>query len=294
MRVIGNFISVLALFATNSTAFLSPLDFFGFIPKNNTEPALNLRGQCVYCFESYVLLADKQCALGDEYMVQLEQSTAPRKPPIMVKCLQPTEEELKEKDTPQLLVMASNQDIVNLLKPIGNATKRHEPGSCVLVHFCSPTSLECANVASLVNVLPHMFPTMPVAYIDAYKFSRFNAEFGIVSLPTLMVFHQGRPMIQYDPVSTEMVSIRRFMRRHTNVQVVEVKNIDPELYKKALEGPLSSQQVWQRDYYLGLSWGFILICLANYMRRTRFWKQLVEMVQRNWRESEETQIDVVN
>jgi len=43
-----------------------------------------------------------------------------------------------------------------------------------------------------------------------------------------------------------------------------------------------------------LAWAFILACLANYLRQTVFWKQLVEMVQRNWRESEETQMEMVD
>ncbi|TDG43936.1 hypothetical protein AWZ03_009633 [Drosophila navojoa] len=255
-------------------------------------------GQCHYSFQSYALMQERHiCVPDDEYIIHLAEQPQPRKPPILIKCLQP--DPLPETGNlsapmPKLLIMQSAKEIVNLLKPIGNATKRHEPGSCVLVHFCTNTSLECARVATLVNLLPHLLPTLPVAYIDAYEFTRFNAEFGIVALPTLMIFHQGRPLIKYDPPSHDKVSVRGFIKRHTNIRTVDPKSLHPFIHTMIQWGPLSSVPTKKTDFYLILAWAFILLCLGNYVRRTLFWKQLVEMVQRNWRESEETQMEMID
>lgn len=285
------------------SGLLGALQYLGLNFQSNRSGSVPLgnvsNGHCPYSFESYALMQERRiCVPDDEHIMHLTEQPQPRKPPILIKCLQP--DPVQETGngsivTPKLLVMQSAKEIINLLKPIGNATKRHEPGSCVLVHFCTVTSLECARVANIVNLLPHLLPTLPVAYIDAYEFTRFNAEFGIVALPTLMIFHQGRPLIKYESPNTDKVSIRGFVTRHTNIKkTVDPNSLDPMIRKTMQWGPLPLVPTQKTDFYLILAWAFILLCLANYVRRTLFWKQLVEMVQRNWRESEETQMEMID
>ncbi|XP_017096667.2 uncharacterized protein bug [Drosophila bipectinata] len=279
------------------SGLMSALQYFGLV-SNGTLQTLGIsRGQCHYSFSTYALQEDRHiCAPDDEHILHLTQLPPIRKPPILMKCLQPETPENATEEEPGLLMMGSAKEILRLLKPVGNATKRHEPGSCVVVHFCTVSSLECARVAPVMNLLPHLFPTLPIAYIDAYEFSRFNAEFGIVSLPTLMIFHQGRPLIKYEPTwaYSEKRSFGRFIMRHTNVKTVDPQSIPQHILNRTLSEPLPNVPVVYTDYYLGLAWAFILACLANYLRHTVFWKQLVEMVQRNWRESEETQMEMVD
>ncbi|XP_017049329.1 thioredoxin domain-containing protein 15 [Drosophila ficusphila] len=293
-----NLLFIFLLFATQAQAelsgLLSALHYFGLYSNGTSDLGIS-KGQCHYSFETFALLEERRtCSPDDKYILHLTQLPPVRKPPILIKCLQQEPPENNgSAPEPGLLIMRSAKEIVSLLKPIGNATKRHEPGSCVVVHFCTASSLECARVAPLINLLPHLFPTLPIAYVDAYEFGRFNAEFGIVSLPTLMIFHQGRPLIKYDPWGTdsEKRSFGWFIMRHTNVKPVDPQvTIDP----KNVYPYLSNVPLVETDYYLGLAWAFILACLANYLRQTVFWKQLVEMVQRNWRESEETQMEMVD
>ncbi|XP_068145002.1 uncharacterized protein bug [Drosophila tropicalis] len=286
------------------SGLFSALQYFGLYSNGtaSNESLGQSRGQSLYSFESFALMGDRlTCAPDDEHILHLNQAPPVRKPPIMIKCLQPdldnsTDSNGAPANEPHLLIMKSSKDIVNLLKPIGNATKRREHGSCVVIHFCTPTSLECARVAPIINLLPHLFPTLPIAYIDAYEFTRFNAEFGIVSLPTLLIFHQGKPLIKYDPVwaESEKRSFGRFIMRHTNVRTVDRKSISPQILARTQNEPLPNVPEIQTDYYLGLAWAFICICLANYVRGTGFWKQLVDAIQRNWRESEETQMQMVD
>ncbi|EDW92021.1 thioredoxin domain-containing protein 15 [Drosophila yakuba] len=293
-----NLLFIFLLCAAHGQAELSglqsALQYFGLF---GTADSLGIsRGQCHYSFKTISLLEERRmCAPDDEHILHLNQLPPVRKPPIMIKCLQ-REPENETATEPRLLIMRSAKEILNLLKPVGNATKRHEPGNCVVVHFCTATSLECARVAPVVNLLPHYFPTLPIAYVDAYEFGRLNAEIGIVSLPTLMIFHQGRPLIKYDPSwkDSEKRSFARFIMRHTNVKTVDPQAIDPAIVLRSETEPLSNKPIVETDYYLGLAWAFILACLANYLRQTVFWKQLVEMVQRNWRESEETQMEMVD
>lgn len=236
------------------------------------------RGQCNYHFLPYVSYEDTLiCSPDDEYILHLLPTTTatetPRKPPIMVKCL--PDHPLIVNGTNELRLMNSVQDIVDLLKPIGNNTKRYQPGSCVLVFFYTPTCLTCSLVAIPINDLPYAFKTIPVAAIDAYKFPSFNTEFGIIALPTLMLFHQGRPVVKYRAQG----NFNTFVTRHTGLKPSDVP-------KHVNLSPLPITVEHRTDYVLILAWMFILSCAGFYFSKSQLCKQIVEMIKRNWRESE--------
>lgn len=237
------------------------------------------RGRCQYHFLSFVSYEDNQlCSQDDEYILHLLPSPAsslePRKPPIMVKCL--PEHPLIVNDTNELRLMNSVQDIVDLLKPIGNNTKRYQPGSCVVVFFYTPSCLACSLVAVPIVELPYAFKTIPVAAIDAYRFPSFNTEFGIVALPTVLLFHQGRPVVKYRAQG----NFNTFVTRHTGLKPADLpKNLPPS--------PLTITMENRTDYVLVMAWLFILTCAGYYFAQSQLCKQICEMIKRNWRESEE-------
>uniref|UniRef100_A0A1B0AX93 Thioredoxin domain-containing protein n=1 Tax=Glossina palpalis gambiensis TaxID=67801 RepID=A0A1B0AX93_9MUSC len=235
------------------------------------------RGSCQRNFIAFISCESiRMCYVDDEFILHLlPVATAAddsRKPPIMVKCL--SEHPLIEKGFNKLHMMDSAQEIVDLLKPVGNNTKRYEPGSCVLVYFYTPTCLACTVLALSVNALPHVFKTLPVAAIDAYKFASFNAEFRIVDLPTLVLFHQGRPVVKYRDGKFDT-----FITRHTGLKPIEFPKI-------SLSTPLPFNVEHQTDYILILAWVFMLACSAYYFSKFRFYMQIVKMIERNWRELE--------
>ncbi|XP_058984857.1 uncharacterized protein LOC131805571 [Musca domestica] len=267
---------------------------FDFLQKDNANNATNTtksveemtvdelgvsRGKCLYDFISFVGYEDLQlCFPDDEYILHLLPSPlateAPRKPPIMVKCL--PEHPLIVNNTNEIRIMSSVQEIVDLLKPIGNNTKRYQPGSCVVIFFYTPSCLGCSLVAGPIVELPYAFKTIPVAAIDAYKFPSFNTEFGIVALPTIMLFHQGRPVVKYRAQG----NFNTFVTRHTGLKPAEVpKELPPS--------PLVISADNSTDYVLVLAWLFILTCAGYYFSQSRFCKQIVEMIKQNWHESEE-------
>ncbi|XP_067633523.1 thioredoxin domain-containing protein 15 [Eurosta solidaginis] len=240
------------------------------------------RGQCHYDFLSYITYSERlYCTPDDRYILHLlptNYNEVIRKPPIMVRCMQLERPENATRNDNTLLMMQNVKDIVALLKPIGNATKRHEPGSCVFVLFYTASSLGCAHVAPYANMLPILFPTLRFAAIDAFEFPSFNTEFGIVGLPTLLLFHQGRPIVKF---YSDVGTFHAFVTRHTGI-----KHVEPIPPKSEMTGPLPLQPVQQIDYVLILAWSFILLCLGNYFTKSRLCKQIVEMIKRNWRESE--------
>lgn len=278
---------------SKKSLFGSVYKLFDFLQKDNPNNATNNTksveemtveelgvsiGQCSYNFLQFISYKDaQQCYADDEYILHLLPSStaaeSPRKPPIMVKCL--PEHPSIVNGTNKFRVMESVQEIVDLLKPIGNNTKRYQPGSCVLVFFYTPSCFTCFLVSIPINDLPYAFKTIPVAAIDAYKFPSFNTEFGIVALPTLMLFHQGRPVVKYRAQG----NLNTFVTRHTGLKPAEVPKHD-------IPSPLPLKVQKGTDYVLILAWLFILSCAGFYFSKSQLFKQIVEMIKRNWRESE--------
>lgn len=233
------------------------------------------KGLSSYNFLDYISLKYEkyECNLYDIEISHLKSGRPEQKAPIVVKCLP------NENNNSTLLMPDTVMDIVALLKPVGNSTKRNVEGSCVLIMFYSKSCPGCARVAPIFNPLPKLFPNLKIAAIDAYKFHSFNAEFGIVGLPTILLFHQGRPIIKFYGDDWDF---RKFITRHTGLAVPTYATITSDDFR----GPLPIVAEENPDYYLLLAWGFILFCAGNYFLKTLMCKQLIEMIQRTWRESE--------
>lgn len=260
----------------------------GNTPANGTQKPLEemtldelgiSRGICEYNFYDLVTRIDSSiCFADDEYILHLlpisKSAEAIRKPPVMVKCM--PDHPLLANGTNELRIMNSVSEIVELLKPIGNATKTYESGSCVLVYFYTNSCKICRLMALPVMALPYIFKTLPVAAIDAYKFTSFNTEFGIVGLPTLILFHQGRPAIRKPP----KLIFRAFVTRHTGLKP------DKLMHPINLLPPIMFMFVQKTDYILIMAWAFISICAAYFLSKSLLYKQFVEMIKRNWRECE--------
>lgn len=278
--------------ATKKSLFGGVYKLFNLFDNNNTTKTIEemtvdelgvSRGQCNYNFLPYVGYEDLQnCHIDDEFILHLLPSAAAtesqRKPPIMVKCL--PEHPLGANHTNKMLVMRSFQDIVELLKPIGNNTKRYQAGSCVLAYFYTPFSFSCLYIGQHINYLPYAFKTLPVAAIDAYEFHSFNTEFGIIALPTLMLFHQGRPVVKYRGQG----DINKFVTQHTGLKPSVVPKQLMSLI--AVMSELPTKVGYRTDIVLILSWIFILSCAGFYFSKSQLFKKIVEIIKRNWRESE--------
>ncbi|XP_055855547.1 thioredoxin domain-containing protein 15 [Episyrphus balteatus] len=234
-----------------------------------------LKGVSFYNFIDYISFRyeNYECSLYDYEIAHLKAGRPEAKAPIVVKCLP------NESVNSTLLMPDTVMDIVALLKPIGNSTKRNVEGSCVLIMFYSKSCPGCARVAPIFNPLPKLFPNLKIAAIDAYKFHSFNAEFGIVGLPTILLFHQGRPIVKFYGDDWDF---RKFVTRHTGLAVPTYATITSDDFR----GPLPIVAEESPDYYLLLAWAFIIFCAGNYFSKSAMCKQMIEMIQRTWRESE--------
>ncbi|KAH0944856.1 hypothetical protein HN011_002515 [Eciton burchellii] len=155
------------------------------------------------------------------------------------------------------------------------------PGTCVLVLFYARWCIFSSQAAPHFNAIPRSFPPVKAVAIDAIKHQSFNAQYGIVGVPTLMLVHNGKPVAKFNDTAYTLESFAKFVSHQTNLRS------NGSLYVTSADftGPVSSVPSNETDYCLVLSWIFIVACVLYFTSRSRWWQQFVELIQNTWRES---------
>lgn len=237
-----------------------------------------------FTFIEFITHADRRmCLLNEEtYRLQkmYEKSNGRRtRMPIRVQCL-------PQNDTSNvtLTVIDSLKEVAQLLGPLSNITKRTEPGNCALILFYTKSCVSSSLAAPHMNALPKYFQDIRMAAIDSYQFHSINTDFGVLALPTLMLFHRGRPVVKFNETAFTLNNFVKFIERHTGMKTSSSKVF---VTSADFRGPLSNKLEKDTDYCLWLSWAFIAFCCVYHFFRSAYFAQVVEIIQRNWRESSE-------
>lgn len=166
-------------------------DFMESKPQNEIDPNsanyIVSKGHTDYNFLSFITYEDTKKCLLYESTTASDQNGDGKKAPIKVKCI-------PGQGNGTLQIINSLKEVVTLLAPHGNKTKRMEEGNCALVLFYTRTCQGSALVAPHFNAVSKQFPDMKIGAIDALRFHSLNTDFGIVGLPTVMLFHQGKTL----------------------------------------------------------------------------------------------------
>ncbi|XP_018308477.1 thioredoxin domain-containing protein 15 [Mycetomoellerius zeteki] len=155
------------------------------------------------------------------------------------------------------------------------------PGTCVLVLFYARWCVFSSQAAPHFNAIPRSFPHIKAVAIDAIKHQSFNAQYGIVGVPTLMLVHNGKPVAKFNDTIYTLESFAKFVSHLTNLQP------NGSLYVTSADftGPVSSTPSNEMDYCLVLSWIFIVACVLYFTSRSRWWQRFVELIENTWLES---------
>ncbi|XP_050461517.1 thioredoxin domain-containing protein 15 [Cataglyphis hispanica] len=155
------------------------------------------------------------------------------------------------------------------------------PGTCVIVLFYARWCIFSSQAAPHFNAIPRSFPQIKAVAIDAIKHQSFNAQYGIVGVPTLMLVHNGKPVAKFNDTVYTLELFAKFISHLTNLQP------NGSLYVTSADfmGPVASTPSNEVDYCLVLSWIFIIACVLYFTSCSRWWQQFVELIQNTWRES---------
>lgn len=236
-------------------------------------------GNSTYNFFQYITQYDTHhCYLDDVYLSEniIRTKVERKKTHIKVECVPGA-------GNKTLQVVTNLKEVMQILSTHGNSTKRTQPGYCSLVLFYTKSCPGSAMVAPHFNAISKQYPDIRMAAIDAFQLNSLNTEFGIVGLPTIMLFHQGRPVIKFNDTSATVNNFIKFITKHTGISPM---NNNVFVTSEDFNGPLSNKVERETDYCLYLAWSFIIICAGFYFTKSKLFTQIVEMIQRNWRESE--------
>lgn len=267
--------------------FLDYKPFGGNSARNEeTQPLVASIGQTTNSFLDFITYKDKQyCSIYEEQASEAEELKVSdgKKGPLKVKCI-------PANGNGTLHLITSMKEVISVLTPHGNSTKRTQAGNCVVMLFYTQTCIHSAMMAPHYNALARHFPDLKVAAIDAFNFHSLNTEFGIVGLPTIMFFHQGRPLVKFNDTEITLESLVKFVTKHSGVEPRLVNHkmtiTMPHYISDDFKGPLSNKVEKKTDYWLYVAWTFIIICSCYYFSKSAFYVQIIEMIKRNWRESE--------
>ncbi|KAJ9591979.1 hypothetical protein L9F63_001491 [Diploptera punctata] len=187
------------------------------------------------------------------------------------------------KETPgQPVELVNSTRLINLLITEPNVTSRRSTADCVALLFYARYCPFSSMAAPHFNALARAFPDIKMAAVDAMKHHSFNTQYGIVGVPTVMLFHNGRPAAKFNDSEYTLEMFSRFITKYTGMEP------QSKLFVTSADfgGPVPSVPVKETDYCLALSWIFILVCGVYFFSKSSWWRKIVETVQNTWREAE--------
>jgi len=145
------------------------------------------------------------------------------------------------------VIIINNETMLTNLISAMNRTK-----VCGLLLFYSPFCEFCTNLAPLYNAVGRSYKDILVIASDAQNVMGVSAKYGIVGIPTILLFHSGKAVAKYNRSRTA-ADFREFILQLTGVRPSIPLNVtqDDSL------GPLTSTLKESRDYYLIFSICFI-------------------------------------
>ncbi|ODN03113.1 Thioredoxin domain-containing protein 15 [Orchesella cincta] len=159
---------------------------------------------------------------------------------------------------------------------------RSTPSNCTVVFFYTYWCPWSAKAAPHFNALPRAFRNIRFAAVDSYVYPAINTYFGVLSVPTVVLFYNGKTLAKFNDTTFTVNQFAEFISTFTD----QKPGIRLNVTSADFQGPIPSAIIKGHDWYLYLSWAFILACFIYYISKTTLWQRVLELVQNSWREAE--------
>ena len=156
------------------------------------------------------------------------------------------------------------------------------PGECSLVLFYARWCPFSAMAAPHFNGLARLFPDITLYAVDSSKHQGINTQFGILALPTLIIFHNTKPISKFNQSNYMIGNFSEFVTQITGLEA----SLAIELTDGDMEGPMPTKATPELDYYLYLAWLFTIVCAFGYFAKSSYCERIIESIRNNWREAE--------
>jgi len=163
-----------------------------------------------------------------------------------------------------------------------SVSNRSQAATCSLTLFFASWCEFSASAAPHYNALARVFPQLKMYAVDSSMHHSLNTQYGVMAVPTLLVFHNSRPLYKYNYTEYSLASFTTFVSLLTGLDPQNVTEPSSEDW----EGPVPSVAVKTHNYYLLLAFLFTLLCGLREFSKSPLAGQLVDTLRNAWREAE--------
>jgi hypothetical protein len=118
--------------------------------------------------------------------------------------------------------------------------------------------------------------------LNIFRYPGVNTQFGILALPTILLFHNSKPVSKFNHSTFNLDNYAQFISTLAGIEASEPL----EVTETDFTGPLPTTAEVVPDYCLYLAWIFTVVCALGYFGKSSFSRRLIESLQNNWREAE--------
>jgi len=153
---------------------------------------------------------------------------------------------------------------------------------CSLTLFFAEWCDFSASAAPHYNALARAFPQLPLYAVDSSRYHGLNTQYGVMAVPTLLVFHNSRPLYKYNLTEYSLNGFKEFVSLVTGIQPIN----DTDVREQDWIGPVPSVPVKPHNVYLWLAIVFSLCCGLLEFSKSPFAGHIVTGLRNAWREAE--------
>lgn len=161
-------------------------------------------------------------------------------------------------------------------------SNRTQAATCSLTLFFASWCDFSARAAPHYNALARVFPQIKMYAVDSSLHHNLNTQFGVMAVPTLLVFHNSRPLYKYNYTEYNLESFMQFVTLLTGMEPVNITEPSVEDF----QGPVPSVAVKSYNYYLLLALIFTLLCGLREFFKSPLAGHLLDTFRNAWREAE--------
>jgi len=185
--------------------------------------------------------------------------------------------------TPVVHLLNGTQFQLSLSEEFNSSiSNRSQAATCSLTLFFASWCDFSASAAPHYNALARVFPQLKMYAVDSSMYHSLNTQYGVMAVPTLLVFHNSRPLYKYNYTEYSLSSFTQFVSLLTGL---EPQNLT-EPSEEDWEGPVPCMAVKSRNYYLLIACLFTLLCGLRDFSKSPLAGQLVDTLRNAWREAE--------
>jgi len=192
-------------------------------------------------------------------------------------------DDLKENYIPKVHLLNGSFYQISLANEFNSSvSNRSQAATCSLTLFFASWCDFSASAAPHFNALARVFPQLKLYAVDSSMHHSLNTQYGVMAVPTLLVFHNSRPLYKYNYTEYSLASFTTFVSLLTGLDPQNVTEPSAEDW----EGPVPSIAVKSHNYYLLLAFLFTLLCGLREFSKSPLAGQLVDTLRNAWREAE--------